>query len=51
MFPHLFKDSSVTINTERGLANILSLLSSDLDIVYAKMGLLYDATSYKYCLI
>lgn len=46
-----FKDSSVTINAERGLANILSLLSSDLDIVNAKMGLLYDAISCKYCLI
>ena len=33
------------------MVNILSLLSSDFGIVNAKMGLLYDATSYKYCLI
>lgn len=51
IFPHLFKESWVTINSERGLANILSLLSSDLDIVNTKMGLLFDAISCKYCLI
>ena len=33
------------------MANILSLLSSDLDVVNAKMGLLFDAISCKYCLI